>query len=627
MRYNFSLIVIFLFYFFYFNNKLFPEKYWNKVGTYFSDKKVLEFPAFTAVDIDGDNDLDVFIGTWDGYLSFYRNISDKNDKELKFRLENSGVTIKDSFNNIHTSYGAVPFFVDIDGDNDYDLFLGNLEGTITFYKNIGTPIEPKFKLINEGSSKENSYFHIDVGYNSVPFFVDIDGDNDYDLFIGERDGFINFYRNVGDFKIAVFKPINFAEDINTSFNNIDVGECSYPSFIDIDGDNDYDLFIGNWEGYLFFYRNDGTKFAPFFNEINYAISKEFSFNKFQSEGDSRVFITDFFKDKKVEFIFSTVDGKINIYRVNRDILKLVKKEEKIDINTKMANYYYEIAKELYVDGKLIESRLTLNKGLKYKNSVKLIELKKILTPEIKELIAKISLNFKRNFERDNFVEAITYLLKSEFNKSLTLFYQLNKLTKGAYDNILNKYIQIADKYEKERKISLKVERMDEDARELYKNGKYKEALEIWKKASNLRPEDYSIVENIIMCENKLDEIETGGVIQRLLKRARKYINNNKKNKAIEIYAKIVELGGNNLDENIKKEINRLKLDIMEYKEREKMKELEELYKKGVFAEKRKDYETAMDNFRKIIFYNSCYKDVCDRYEKVKKLFYEKEKAK
>ncbi len=322
--------LIFLYLVFIFIKPCLCNTYWKSIDKFLLNKSFNDFPSVSMVDIDNDRDLDIFIGSWDGYLSFYRNIS--KDKKFKFRLENSGVSLKTSFQKISAGIASVPFWVDIDNDMDYDLFLGNLDGTITYYKNNGTLTEPDLQLINKGDNKKNSYFQIDVGYNSVPFFVDIDSDGDYDLFIGERDGYINFFENKGNKKNAFFRSVNFAENIKSSFNNIDVGECSYPAFYDIDNDNDYDLFVGNWEGLLFFYRNDGTGFELFFNEINYAISRKFSFNNYQSDADSRIMIADFYRDKHIEFIFSRINGTIEVFQTTDEFINLVKKDKKIDNN-------------------------------------------------------------------------------------------------------------------------------------------------------------------------------------------------------------------------------------------------------------------------------------------------------
>ena len=80
-------------------------------------------------------------------------------------------------------------------------------------------------------------------------FFDIDGDGDYDLFIGRRDGKISYYKNTG----TVSSPVFILQTDN--YKNIHVGKNAVPHFVDIDNDTDPDLFVGNFKGGLYFYEN------------------------------------------------------------------------------------------------------------------------------------------------------------------------------------------------------------------------------------------------------------------------------------------------------------------------------------------------------------------------------------
>jgi len=208
-------------------------------------------PVF--VDIDGDGDFDIFTSDGKGLIHYWKNIGTAQIAEF--------IHITDSLEYIDELGIAHVDLIDIDNDEDYDIFIGDNIGRINFYENIGTP--DSFDYIEITSYMDS----IDVGEKASPCFVDIDADNDYDLFIGEGWGKIWYYRNEGD-------SINYDFTYVTNyFEDIDVGNYASPEFADIDGDGDYDLFVGgegdlgNAYGDVWFYENIGTPEHPSFQLV------------------------------------------------------------------------------------------------------------------------------------------------------------------------------------------------------------------------------------------------------------------------------------------------------------------------------------------------------------------------
>src|SRR4051794_34184355 len=86
-------------------------------------------------------------------------------------------------------------------------------------------------------------FSVALNKESHPFFVDIDRDGDLDCFTGEyangQLSKIYFYRNDGTTKTPSFKQIT---GINNPLGKIGANTLTIPYFIDIDADGDYDCF-------------------------------------------------------------------------------------------------------------------------------------------------------------------------------------------------------------------------------------------------------------------------------------------------------------------------------------------------------------------------------------------------
>ena len=214
-------------------------------------------PVF--VDIDNDDDLDLFTGFNNGYLVFFRNTGTPDTAIYELETNDYlGVVLA----------GGCPShdFVDIDNDGDFDYFAGSISptfGEIIYFNNEGTPDSANFVLVSE------NFEEIDVDSYSSPEFCDIDNDGDYDLFVGCEDGTVWFYRNTGTPEEYDFQYVT------DNYFNIYTGEVSVPRFVDIDADGDCDLFLANesagftdeFEGDIAFFENTGDAYRANFNFI------------------------------------------------------------------------------------------------------------------------------------------------------------------------------------------------------------------------------------------------------------------------------------------------------------------------------------------------------------------------
>ncbi len=208
-------------------------------------------------DLDGNGDLDLYVGDYDGYIVHYRN-DGLVARDFRSLGDFGSLTtvdlprwtfVTDRWENMDISWSTSPAFVDIDYDGDQDLLAGTGGGEITFFRNIGTPTTPAWRFVTD------EYVGIDVGSYAAPAFADIDADDDYDLFIGNSDGYVTFYRNIGTREEAVWM---FVTD---DYLGTNVSGSAQPVLADVDDDGDLDFFVGsNYE--ISHWRNDGTPTAP-----------------------------------------------------------------------------------------------------------------------------------------------------------------------------------------------------------------------------------------------------------------------------------------------------------------------------------------------------------------------------
>jgi hypothetical protein len=194
------------------------------------------------VDLDGDGIGDLLTGSWPGELYFFKG-KGKGEFEPAVQLQQQGKPI-------NLGRASTVFAADWRGTGRLDLLVGNIGGEVILLPNNGSRSQPRYgppqKLQAGGQPIKAPHG------DSQPVVVDWDQDGLLDLIVGCGDGSVVWYRNLGSKNelrlgqgTTLVKPGTLIHDDKSTIP-VTPGIRAKVSVVDWNGDGRLDLLLGDF---------------------------------------------------------------------------------------------------------------------------------------------------------------------------------------------------------------------------------------------------------------------------------------------------------------------------------------------------------------------------------------------
>jgi hypothetical protein len=219
-------------------------------------------------DFDGDGDLDLLCGEFRDSFTYYENTGTRTrpDYAAGRPLALGGVRL------VMDLCMITPTAVDFDGDGDLDLVVGDEDGRVAFLEHTGRISGGMPQFLPPRYFRQFAA-EVKFGALATPYAFDWDGDGDEDLISGNTAGYVGFIENLGGTPIRWAAPryltaggrlIRELAGPNGSIQGPAEAKWGYSilSVADWDGDGLPDLMTNGIWGKVVWYKNVGTRTAP-----------------------------------------------------------------------------------------------------------------------------------------------------------------------------------------------------------------------------------------------------------------------------------------------------------------------------------------------------------------------------
>ena len=217
------------------------------------------------MDIDGDGHIDILSGSYSrmendmaGLFHVFRGKKGGGFGKAEVLKGTDGKPLiipGDQEKTLVEKICTRPFAVDLDGDGNLDLVVGNFGGTFYVFKGKGKgQFDPKPEMLLAGKDPLRV-----KGGHSDPFVIDLDGDGDLDIVSGSSDGGVYWAENIaGKGKPPVFaqfrpliKPPEIKKQTTQRATTVKEEDLKGPTratrvwVADVNGDGKLDLLVGD----------------------------------------------------------------------------------------------------------------------------------------------------------------------------------------------------------------------------------------------------------------------------------------------------------------------------------------------------------------------------------------------
>lgn len=200
-----------------------------------------------------------------------------------------------------------PFVVDYNLDGIKDVLLGTEEGKILCYSTSGSDSAPHLSEVHSLTTEGKKV--IDVGTHAAPFMIDYNNDGKSDLLVGNGNGSLLYYANQGNTAAPIFTSPEAIEDVDGI--PLAVASHSKPFVIDWDGDNKKDILLGSGSGTIHYYHNEGSDQYPLFSSPQLLKTGD---SALRVEGHASPFVADWDGDGRKDLLVGDGEGYTHLFR-------------------------------------------------------------------------------------------------------------------------------------------------------------------------------------------------------------------------------------------------------------------------------------------------------------------------